>query len=49
MRYVIITENDESQWDDKTGISYHYPNKYVNVLAPGTRVIYYKGKLQKEK
>lgn len=46
MKYVIITENDESQWDDKTGISYNYPSKYSRILTPGTKVIYYKGKLK---
>lgn len=46
MKYVIIAENDESQWDDKTGISYNYPSKYSRILTPGTKVIYYKGKLK---
>lgn len=46
MKHVIITENDESQWDDKTGISYNYPSKYSRILSPGTKVIYYKGKLK---
>lgn len=46
MKYVIITENDESQWDDKTGLSYNYPSKYRRILTPGTRAIYYKGKLR---
>ena len=46
MKHVIITENDESQWDDKTGISYNYPSKYSGILLPGTKVIYYKGKLK---
>lgn len=49
MNYAIITENDISEWDDKTGVSYHYPNKYVNVLTPGTKVIYYKGKIQEDR
>jgi hypothetical protein len=49
MKYVIITENDESQWDDKTGVSYNYPSKYNRILSPGTKVIYYKGKLKDKK
>ena len=49
MKHVIITENDESQWDDKTGVSYNYPSKYNRILAPGTKVIYYKGKLKDKK
>jgi len=48
MKYAIIAENDESQWDDKTGVSYNFPAKYQRILTPGTRAIYYKGK-QKNK
>lgn len=44
MNYLIITENDESQWDDKTGEYYHFPSKYKNKLVKGAKVIYYKGK-----
>jgi len=44
--YTIITENDESQWDDDTGALYHFPKKYLKHLQPGTNVIYYKGKLK---
>ncbi len=43
---VIITENDVSQWDDKTGVLYHFPKRYQKYLIPGTEVIYYKGKLR---
>ncbi len=49
MKYAIITENDESQWDDYTGISYNYPSKYLTILVPGTKVIYYKGRLNNPK
>lgn len=44
--YAIITENDESQWDDQTGVQYHFPKRYKNILTPGTNVIYYKSKLR---
>jgi len=44
MNYLIIAENDESQWDDKTGEYYHFPSKYKNKLITGSKVIYYKGK-----
>jgi len=44
--YTVITENDESEWDDQTGVLYHFPNKYLNHLQPGTKVIYYKGKIK---
>ncbi len=45
-QYAIIVENDESQWDDRTGITYHYPNRYRQILKVGTLVIYYKGRIQ---
>ena len=43
--YAVITENDESQWDDKTGEQYHFPKRYLKYLQTGTQVIYYKGKM----
>jgi len=46
--YAVITENDESQWSDETGSVYHYPKRYANLLAPGAKVVYYKGKLKKQ-
>ena len=44
MNYLIITENDESQWDDKTGEYYHFPSRYKNKLTEGSKIIYYTGK-----
>jgi putative restriction endonuclease len=44
--YAVITENDQSQWDDETGVIYHFPKRYATILQPGTRVIYYKGKMK---
>jgi predicted HNH restriction endonuclease len=44
--YTVIAENDESQWEDETGILYHFPKRYEKFLLPGTEVIYYKGKLK---
>jgi putative restriction endonuclease len=44
--FAVITENDESKWHDETGVRYHFPKRYFKFLSPGTRVIYYKGKLQ---
>jgi len=44
--YTIITENDASQWHDETGIKYHFPNKYLDYLLPGTKLIYYKGRVK---
>ncbi len=43
---VIITENDISSWDDKTGVEYHYPAKYRNLIMPGVEAIYYKGTMK---
>lgn len=44
--YSIIAENDESIWDDKTGVIYHFPKRYLSILSEGTKVIYYKGSLK---
>lgn len=46
MRYAIITENDISQWSDQTGELYHFPKRYLSILKPGTKIIYYKGRLK---
>ncbi len=43
MQYAVITENDESQWKDQTGVAYHFPNRYRKYLTTGTKVVYYKG------
>ena len=44
--YAIITQNDESAWDDIKGDIYHYPSTYQAILTPGCKVAYYKGKLK---
>lgn len=44
--YLVITENDESDWDDKTGLEYHYPSKYKGKIRKGVVVIYYKGRIK---
>lgn len=31
---TVITENDESPWDDQTGIAYHFPKRYLGILEP---------------
>ncbi len=46
MNYAIITENDVSQWSDKTDSKYHFPKRYAKYLTLGTTVVYYKGKLK---
>ncbi|ADP98874.1 HNH endonuclease [Marinobacter adhaerens] len=47
--FAVITENDESKWDDETGVQYHYPVMYQKYLEPGTKVVYYKGRIGKDK
>lgn len=49
MNFIVITENDESNWEDKTGDSYHYPFKYRNIITEGSKIIYYKGKVRNNK
>jgi predicted HNH restriction endonuclease len=44
--FAVIAENDESQWDDEPGVLYHFPKRYREILAPGTQVLYYKGKIK---
>lgn len=44
--FTVITENDESQWEDQTGSLYHFPKRYLPHLKTGTRVLYYKGKIK---
>lgn len=45
-KFVIITENDESQWSDKTGVLYHFPSRYQGLIPSGTKAVYYKGKIK---
>lgn len=47
--YAIITENDISKWDDEPGLIYHFPSRYLKILKPKTKVIYYKGRLTDKK
>ena len=42
---TIIVENDVSQWEDRTGEVYHFPKRYRELLLPGEKVIYYKGRM----
>lgn len=47
--FAVLVENDESQWEDRTGESYHFPHRYKDLIPPGTRAIYYKGKIKDRK
>ena len=45
---VVLTSNDANvsgryQWKDVTGVHYHYPNMYRNLIQTGTPFIYYRG------
>jgi len=44
--YVVISENDGSDWKDETGVRYHYPSRYSKHLKPGSKAIYYKSKMR---
>lgn len=46
MLFAVITENDESEWNDEAGRKYHFPKRYAQHLPPGTRVVYYKGTIK---
>ena len=41
--HTIVSENDESQWEDETGVRYRFPKRYEGYLISGTQIIYYKG------
>lgn len=41
--YRILVENEESAWNDETGVRYHFPkSRYLNRLKVGMKFIYYK-------
>lgn len=44
--YLILVENDESQWSDETGVTYHFPSKYLRMITPGVKFIYYKSRMK---
>lgn len=46
--FTVITENDESKWNDITGKKYHFPKRYIHFLQPETTVVYYKGRMTKK-
>lgn len=51
---LVLVENERTMgglydsWQDLTGVCYHYPNKYRNLVQPGERFVYYRG-VRKEK
>jgi hypothetical protein len=45
---LILTSNevmasDDYDWEDVTGVQYHYPNGYRNLIRSGERFVYYRG------
>jgi hypothetical protein len=45
---LVLTSNDANAtdryaWSDITGVQYHYPNSYRNMIRPGERFVYYRG------
>jgi hypothetical protein len=45
---LVLAENeanatDDHDWNDETGVRYHFPNKYKNFVVPGAKFVYYKG------
>lgn len=45
---IVLTSNDANvsdryQWKDITGVHYHYPNIYRNLIQTGESFIYYRG------
>jgi len=46
---TVIVENDISKWDDRHGSVYHFPSRYLRFLQPGTKVMYYKGRMREKK
>lgn len=47
--YAVITENDESPWEDIKGEIYHFPKTYRRILTKGCKVIYYTGRMLDER
>ncbi len=46
--YAVITQNDDSEWDDVRGDLYHYPNSYKKILESGCKVVYYTGRAKEK-
>jgi len=46
---LVLTSNDpntselRNQWQDITGVRYHFPNMYRNMIKPGEPFVYYRG------
>jgi hypothetical protein len=46
---LVLTAQEETSggaydfWEDETGVQYHFPNKYHNLVQPGLPFVYYRG------
>jgi len=45
---LVLVSNDANatdryDWKDITGVQYHYPNGYRNLIRPGEKFVYYRG------
>jgi len=46
---LVLVENEATVggefdfWGDDTGVRYHFPNQYRNLVRPGTPFVYYRG------
>lgn len=50
---IVLTTNEvvlnpEHAWHDITGVQYHYPNQYKNMIRPGEEFVYYRGVRRKD-
>ncbi|GAG30030.1 unnamed protein product, partial [marine sediment metagenome] len=45
---LVLTENEATEsgiaYDDRTGVSYQFPAQYRNMIQPGERFVYYRGR-----
>jgi hypothetical protein len=51
---IVLTSNEINassryDWDDVTGVRYHYPNGYRNLIRQGDRFVYYRGVRRKDR
>lgn len=38
-----VNATDRWDWDDETGVRYHFPNQYRGMIVPGEPFVYYRG------
>ena len=49
---LVFAENELSEsgieYDDRTGVSYEFPRRYRQLIQPGERFVYYRGRKRKD-